>query len=117
VFPRERFDLDVAAAIGKRDWDTVLLPQDVLAGDQRDKVFRQGAGFIAPLEFMSEVFLEGKPLTRPAFDQLAAPVREGTRGLEVHCPRFGPVMLLDVPGRGRFITSERTAPAAVLDLL
>jgi hypothetical protein len=117
VFPRERFDLDVAAAIGKRDWDTVLLPQDVLAGDQRDKVFRQGAGFIAPLEFMSEVFLEGKPLTRPAFDQLAAPVREGTRALEVHCPRFGPVMLLDVSGRGRFITSERTTPAAVLDLL
>ncbi|HLU66621.1 MAG TPA: hypothetical protein VKZ63_10115 [Kofleriaceae bacterium] len=117
VFPRERFDLDVAAAIGKKDWDTVLLPQDRLAGDQRDQVFRRGAGFVAPLEFLSEVFIEGKPLTRPAFEELASPVREGARALEVHFPRFGPVLLLDVPGRGRFITSERSSAAAVLDLL
>jgi hypothetical protein len=117
IFPRERFDLDVAAAIGKRDWDAVLLPQDTLVGNQRDRVFRNGAGFVAPLEFLSEVFLEGKPLTRPELDRLAQPVGEGARALEVHCPRFGPALLLDVTGRGRFITSERAAPQAVLALL
>jgi len=117
IFPRERFDLDVVAAIGKRDWDAVLLPQDTLAGNQRDRVFRNGAGFVAPLEFLSEVFLEGKPLTRPDLDRLAQPVGEGARALEVHCPRFGPALLLDVTGRGRFITSERAAPEAVLALL
>ncbi|HTE53580.1 MAG TPA: hypothetical protein VK698_22145 [Kofleriaceae bacterium] len=117
IFPRERFDLDVAAAIGKRDWDSVLLPQDALAGNERDRVFREGAGFVAPLEFLSEVFLEGKPLTRPDLDRLAQPVGEGARSLEVHCPRFGPALLLDVTGRGRFITSERAAPEAVLALL
>jgi hypothetical protein len=116
IFPRERFDLDVVAAIGKRDWDAVLLPQD-LAGNQRDQVFRSGAGFVAPLEFLSEVFLEGKPLTRPDLDRLAQPVGEGARALEVHCPRFGPALLLDVSGRGRYITSERAAPEAVLALL
>jgi hypothetical protein len=35
----------------------------------------------------------------------------------VHCPRFGPALLLDVSGRGRYITSERAAPEAVLALL
>jgi hypothetical protein len=117
IFPRERFDLDVAAAIGKRDWDAVLLPQDTLAGNQRDRVFRNGAGFVAPLEFLSEVFLEGKPLSRPDLDRLAQPVGEGARALQVHCPRFGPALLLDVSGRGRFITSELGEPAAVLALL
>jgi len=117
IFPRERFDLDVAAAIGKRDWDAVLMPQDTLAGNQRDRVFRNGAGFVAPLEFLSEVFLEGKPLTRPELERLAQPVGEGARSLEVHCPRFGPALLLDVKDRGRFITSERGAAEAVLALL
>ncbi len=117
IFPRERFDLDVAAAIGKRDWDAVLLPQDTLVGNQRDRVFRNGAGFVAPLEFLSEVFLEGKPLTRPDLERLAQPVGEGARALEVHCPRFGPALLLDVTDRGRFITSERAAAEAVLALL
>jgi hypothetical protein len=117
IFPRERFDLDVAAAIGKRDWGSVLLPQDGLGGQERDRVYRDGAGFVAPLEFLSEVFLEGKPLTRPDLDRLAQPVGDGARALEVHCPRFGPALLLDIAGRGRFITSERAAPEAVLALL
>ena len=117
IFPRERFDLDVAAAIGKKDWDTVLLPQDVLAGDQRDRVFRQGAGFVAPLEFLSEVFLEGKPLSRPDLDRLGQDAGAGVRSLEVHCPRFGPVLLLDLAGRGRYITSERGAAESVAALL
>lgn len=117
IFPRERFDLDVAAAIGKRDWGAVLLPQDGLGGKERDRLHRDGAGFVAPLEFLSEVFLEGKPLTRPDLDRLAQPVGDGARALEVHCPRFGPALLLDITGRGRFITSERAAPEAVLALL
>ena len=117
IFPRERFDLDVAAALGKRDWDTVLLPQDPLNGSARDRMFRNGAGFVAPLEFLSEVFLEGKPLSRGDFDQHARPLAEGARALEVHFPRFGPVTLIDVSGRGRFITSERATPESVLALL
>lgn len=117
IFPRERFDLDIAAAIGKRDWDSVLKPQDRLAGDQRDRVFRNGAGFVAPLEFLSEVFIDGKPLNRKSFDELATPVNDKARSLEVHFPRLGPVLLLDVGERGRFITSERQSAEAVLALL
>ena len=117
IFPRERFDLDVAAALGKRDWDSVILPQDPVNGGARDRMFRNGAAFVAPLEFLSEVFLEGKPLSRGDFDQHARPLAEGARALEVHFPRFGPVTLIDVSGRGRFITSERSTPESVLALL
>ena len=106
VFPPERFDLDVAAALGKRDWDTVLR-RDALQGKMRDRIQRDGAGWVAPLEFLSEVFIDGKPLSKPAFEAGAKAVAGGGRALEVHFPRFGPVVLFEVPGKGRFVTSLR----------
>jgi hypothetical protein len=104
VFPAERFDLDVAAALGKRDWDQVVRRSDNLPGALRDKIQRDGANWIAPLEFLSEVFVDGKPLTKAEFEKSAQTV-DGARSLEVHFPRFGDVMLFDVPGKGRFVTS------------
>jgi hypothetical protein len=104
VFPQERFDLDVAAALGKRDWDTVVHSSDNLPGAIRDKIQREGACFIAPLEFLSEVFVEGKPLTKQQFEKEARAV-DGARALDVHFPRFGEVVLLELPGKGRFVTS------------
>jgi hypothetical protein len=117
VFPPERFDLDLAAAIGKRDWGAVLAPTDPIAGAVRDRIHREGAGFVAPLEFLSEVFVEGRPLTKALLAQQAEPVAAGARGLEVHYPRFGPVLLLDVEGRGRFISSELGHRDQILALL
>lgn len=108
IFPAERFNLDVAAALGKRDWDNVVYSNDPLTGALRDRLHRDGAGWIAPLEFLSEVFVDGKPLTKPDFLRDAKPIAGGAenlRALEVHFPRFGPVMLLDAPGKGRFVTS------------
>lgn len=105
VFPAERFDLDVAAALGKRDWDQVVQSNDNLSGATRDRLHRDGAGWIAPLEFLSEVFVDGKPLSKPDFLRDAKAIAEGINALEVHFPRFGPVMLLDAPGKGRFVTS------------
>ncbi len=107
VFPAERFDLDVAAALGKRDWDAVLRRGDVTSGAIRDRIQRDGAGWVAPLEFLSEVFVDGKPLAKPAFEAGARPIASGGRALDVHFPRFGPVVLLEVPGKGRFVTSLR----------
>lgn len=104
VFPPERFDLDVAAALGKRDWDNVVRRSDNVSGAMRDKMHREGASWIAPLEFLSEVFVDGKPLTKQQFEKEAKSV-DGGRSLEVHFPRFGEVILLDVPGKGRFVTS------------
>lgn len=115
IFPRERFDLDIAAAMGKNDWDAVLGPQD-LEGAQRDHVFRNGARFIAPLEFLSEVFVDGKPLSKPEFENTARQVGSA-RILEVHCPRFGPVILVELGDRGRFISSLTDQPGAVVELL
>lgn len=105
VFPAERFDLDVAAALGKRDWDQIVHSGDGLSGSMRDRMQRDGAAWIAPLEFLSEVFVDGKPLSKPDFVRDAKPIAGGINALEVHFPRFGPVMLLDAPGRGRFVTS------------
>jgi hypothetical protein len=104
IFPAERFDLDVAAALGKKDWDHVVRSIDNLPGAVRDRIHRDGAAWIAPLEFLSEVFVDGKPLTKADFLRDAQPVGEG-RALEVHFPRFGPVMLVDLGGKGRFVTS------------
>jgi hypothetical protein len=111
VFPAERFDLDVAAALGKRDWDQVVRSSDNLTGALRDKIQRDGAGWIAPLEFLSEVFVDGKPLTKADFEKTAA-VAGGVRALEVHFPRFGPVTLLEITGKGRFVTSLDSAERA-----
>jgi hypothetical protein len=104
VFPAERFDLDVAAALGKRDWDQIVRRSDNLAGVLRDKIQRDGAGWIAPLEFLSEVFVDGRPLSKAEFEK-AATTSNGVRSMDVHFPRFGPVTLLEITGKGRFVTS------------
>jgi hypothetical protein len=113
VFPQERFDLDVAAALGKRDWDQVVRRSDNLSGAIRDKIQRDGAGFIAPLEFLSEVFVDGKPLTKQQFEASSTPL-DGAKTLDVHFPRYGEVVLLDVPGKGRFVSSMPKAAALAL---
>jgi len=46
VFPAERFDLDVAAALGKRDWDQVVRRSDNMVGALRDRLQRDGASWI-----------------------------------------------------------------------
>jgi len=111
VFPAERFDLDVAAALGKRDWDQVVRRSDNLTGAMRDQIQRDGAGWIAPLEFLSEVFVDGKPLTKAEFEKTAT-ASDGVRSLDVHFPRFGPVTLLEITGKGRFVTSLDSAARA-----
>jgi hypothetical protein len=115
VFPQERFDLDVAAALGKRDWDQIVRPTDKVPGALRDKMHRDGATWVAPLEFLSEVFIDGKPLTKAQFEKDARAI-EGGRALDVHFPRFGEVVLLELAGKGRFVTSltERAERVASL---
>jgi hypothetical protein len=117
VFPQERFDLDVAAALGKRDWDAIVRRSDQIPGAMRDRIQRDGAAWVAPLEFLSEVFVEGKPLSKPAFESGARKLDGGARALDVHFPRFGPAVLLEVPGKGRFVTSAVDAAPAVAALL
>lgn len=117
VFPPERFDLDIAAALGKRDWDAIVRRTDQIPGATRDRIQRDGAAWVAPLEFLSEVFVEGKPLSKPAFEQAARALDGGVRALDVHFPRFGPAVLLEVPGRGRFVTSAVAEAPQVAALL
>ena len=117
VFPRERFDLNIAAAMGKRDWDAVVRRADPLAGPQRDALYREGAFFIAPLEFLSEVFVDGKPLSKPTFESESSELEAGVRALPVHCPRFGQVLLLEMPGKGRFISSALEHGEALPDVI
>ena len=116
VFPAERFDLDVAVALGKRDWDHIVRSSDNLTGAMRDKIQRDGANWIAPLEFLSEVFVDGKPLTKQQFERDATQL-DGVKSLEVHFPRFGDVVLLEVPGKGRFVTSLTKSAERALTLV
>lgn len=117
IFPRERFDLDTAAAMGKRDYGSILHASDEIPGQLRDRMHEHGAHFVAPLEFLSEVFVDGVPVSRPFFDQHARQLDDGVRALDVHCPRFGPALLIDTPERGRFISSLRDETADVLRAL
>ena len=113
VFPAERFDLEVAAALGKRDWDHVVRRSDNFPGAMRDRIHRDGAGWIAPLEFLSEVFVDGKPLTKAEFER-DSQKSDGMKSLDVHFPRFGPVTLLEIAGKGRFVTTAAANTAAKL---
>jgi hypothetical protein len=117
VFPRERFSLDAAAALGTGAYDDLWAPQDAVDRAIRERIHREGAGFVAPLEFLSEVFVEGVPLSRHAFEEGAKDLATGARGLEVHCPRFGPALLVDLADGGRFLTSEIERAEAIVDLL
>ncbi len=117
VFPRERFDLDAASALGRRDYDAVITSADALPGEVRDRIHRDGAEFVAPVEFLSEVFIDGVPLSRPVFDERSREVGQGVRALDVHYPRFGPALLLATPGGERFISSLVDQPEGVLRLL
>ena len=117
IFPAERFNLDMAAELGKRNFEAVWRKNDAIDGPTRDSVLRNGANFIAPLEFLSEVFFEGAPLSKPVFEKQASVLPRDIKTLEVHCPRFGPVLLFDIPNRGRFISSNLSYPSEIADLL
>lgn len=102
--PAERFDLDGVTALGRRNLD-ILRVDDPVGGRERDLIHQHGCDFVAPLAFLSEVFLEGKPLDRKRFEAEAQDAGGGVRSLEAHLPRFGPVRVLDAGGK-RFVTSD-----------
>lgn len=112
IVPPERLDSDTVTALGKRPLD-VLTSKDAVSGKQRDHIHQHGAGFIAPLEFLSEVFIEGKPLDKKRFEAEAQTAADGLRTLEAHLPRFGAVRILEQGGK-RWITSETKGDAAAL---
>ncbi len=103
VIPAERFDLDAITALGKRHND-LLHATDKVTGKQRDAIHHDGGGFVAPLEFLSEVFLDGKPLDKKRF--LAdGKVTGEVRTMDAHLPRFGNVRIIESGGK-RWVTSE-----------
>ncbi len=114
--PAERFDTEAIGALARRSLD-LLTSVDKVSGPQRDRVHADGVGFVAPLAFLSEVFVEGKPLDKKRPEADARPGPDGTRVMEVHLPRFGPVLLLDGGPGQRWISSETAAdPTALLAL-
>ncbi len=117
IFPLSRFDLDTAAALGKKDWDTILQASDSIDGKNKDLLYQHGADFVAPIEFLSEVFVDGKPLNKPQFESAARCDDQGVKTMEVHFPRFGPVLLIARPDGSRFVSSKLDEQDAVLRAL
>ncbi len=72
---------------------------------------------MAPIEFLSEVFVEGKPLSKKQFEEGATVSSSGTKTMEVHFPRFGPVMLIAQSGGARFVTSKLDTTNSLLELI
>jgi hypothetical protein len=116
IFPPERWDLDIAAALGKRDWDAIFAQSDEIAGKLKDNVYEHGAEFVAPVEFLSEVFVDGKPLSKADFEKNATRVGDA-QTLEVHFPRFGAVQLFARDDGSRFVTSSKGNAEQILALL
>lgn len=120
IFPLQRFDLEVASKLGKKDWDSIITPADGIDGATKDVLYRAGADFVAPIEFFSEVFVKGKPLSKPQFEEAASShegKHAGVKSMEVQLPRFGPVVLLARPDGSRFVTSNLQEVEGVLGLL
>jgi hypothetical protein len=114
VVPPERWDSDTITALGKRPLDA-LTSRDAVPGKQRDAIHQHGGGFVAPLAFLSEVFLDGKPLDKRRFEAEAAAAGPDVRALEGLLPRYGTVRVLERAGK-RFVTSELGGdPARLLD--
>jgi hypothetical protein len=114
--PAERFSSDALSALSRGGLD-LITSADKVSGAQKDRMHHQGCGFVAPLEFLSEVFVEGKPLDKKRLEADARPGPEGTRIMEVHLPRFGPALLIDGGAGKRWVSSELSAdPAALLAL-
>ena len=108
IFPPERFDLDVASKLGKKDWESILTAADGIDGETKDILYTSGADFVAPIEFFSEVFVQGKPLSKPQFEENAtthAGECSGFKTMEVQLPRFGHVMLITRPDGSRLVCS------------
>ncbi len=115
-FPEGDFSTNTAASIGKKDFDPVLGAYETLPGKTRDHIYENGADFVAPLEFLSEVFLDGKPLCKKDFEEKSLTVN-GAKTLEVHYPRFGPILLIEKADRSRFVTSDTNADSPVLHMI
>jgi hypothetical protein len=112
VVPAERFESETITALGKRPLDA-LTGADPVTGKQRDLIHQHGCAFIAPLAFLSEVFLDGKPLDRRRFEAEAVAGPDGARALEALLPRYGTVRVLEVGGK-RWVTSELQADPTAL---
>jgi hypothetical protein len=83
----------------------------LLCGASTPKVTHQRCRFRGATECLSEVVVDGKPLTKQEFDR-DAQTAEGVKSLDVHFPRFGAVKLLELANKRRFVTSLDDASRA-----
>lgn len=84
------------------------LPRDLTQSLQGSRI-----DIVVPVEFMSEVFIENSPLSRPTFEQLAQNVDLGgqtVRAIEVLGPRLGYGTLLSMGKKRIFISRKRDLP-------
>ena len=102
--PGDRLDTETVTALGNRPVEA-LAGHDQLGRREREVIEERGAGFVAPLAFLSEVFVEGKPLDKKRFGEESTEVGGGARALEAHLPRYGGVWVLELDGK-RWISSE-----------
>jgi len=77
----------------------------------RDKIHRYGASWIARSSSCPRCSSRGKPLTKAEFEEVGD--HDQRRALDGRpLPAFGPVTLLEIAGKGRFVTSLDSAERA-----
>ncbi len=105
----------VAASMGNRDYDQFLKGVN-LEGRIRDRIYEHGANFAAPIEFLSEVFFDGKPLSKGTFEENAEDSGAG-KSLKVMYPRYGAVTLLIDASDQRWVLSSQVSASHVSKIL
>jgi hypothetical protein len=86
---------------------------DGLPGAVRDRLQGRALDFAVPVEFLSEVFVDNQPLSRPKFEERAAarPLGDAmVQTLEVHAPRLGVGTLVRLGGKNVFVSRRGDAP-------
>ena len=90
-------------------------------GALTDELMGKRVDFAVRVDFLSEVFVDDKPLSRPTFEAAATPLpgADDVMALEVLAPRLGRGTLLRRGRAGMFIsrTPDLPVPSALLERL
>lgn len=117
IIPKERFGLSVFEGIAKGRPEA-LHKIDQIPSRVQEEIARKRVHFLAQLPSLSELFIDGRPLTKDAAQKLQEPV-SGSEHLTfiAHMPRFGRVRVIGNEGDWWFFSDPEVEAADLRALL
>jgi hypothetical protein len=116
IIPKERVSTSLLDDLVKGRLDS-FHKIDALSGKVQELIARKQVPFLAQLEFLSELFLDGKPLNKSAAQSMMQPVSDGYSTFVAHMPRFGRVRVIGRDGAWWFYSDAEEDAKTLLPLL